>query len=321
VSNRSYEQYCAAARALDLLGERWTILIVRDLLLGPRRYTDLQSGLPGIGPNVLSTRLKELQEAAIVQKTDLPPPAASTVYELTGLGGELRPLVRELTRWGLNVLGSPRPGEHFRVAWLLSGMQATFRPALAAGLHETYEYRIDGEVFNARVDDGQLEVRSGAAADPAFVVTTDIDTFMAMGAKMIAPDEAEAQGRATLVGDRDAGARSIAMLGPSFDEAESGGGIIGGIRDRLAASARDGVEAIIAFTVDDHHLRVELADGEVSVAEAPAPDAQATFETDLETVMAIGTGRMSPGDAVVAERATVGGDVDLLKRAFAPLVP
>src|SRR3954447_24985256 len=110
MAKRSYDQYCPAARALDVLGERWTLLVVRDLLVGPRRYTDLLEGLPGIGPNVLADRLRHLQDVGIVRRTTLPRPAASTVYELTELGQALRPVVQELTRWGLNMMGIPKPG-------------------------------------------------------------------------------------------------------------------------------------------------------------------------------------------------------------------
>src|SRR5688572_7475316 len=125
---RTYAQFCPAARALDVVGERWTILLVRELLLGRKRYTDLLEGLPGIGPNVLAFRLRQLLEAGLVRKVKLPPPAASTVYELTELGEGLRPIVRELTRWGLNFLGPPQPSDHFRLGWVLSALEASFRP-------------------------------------------------------------------------------------------------------------------------------------------------------------------------------------------------
>src|SRR5918999_5672535 len=135
MAKRNYDQYCPAARSLDVLGERWTLLVVRDLLLGPRRYTDLLEGLPGIGPNVLAERLRHLQGAGVVRRTTLPPPAASTVYELTELGEALRPVVRELTRWGLNLMDAPRPGEHLRPGWLVRVIEATARPEATRGLH------------------------------------------------------------------------------------------------------------------------------------------------------------------------------------------
>src|SRR3712207_4223782 len=105
-SRRSYEQYCPTARALDVVGQRWTLLVIRELLLGPRRFTDLREGLPGIGPNVLAERLAQMQEDGLVRRTTRPPPAASTVYELTELGEGLRPAVQKLTKFGMTFLGA-----------------------------------------------------------------------------------------------------------------------------------------------------------------------------------------------------------------------
>src|SRR5919202_4903626 len=105
-SGGSYRQYCAVARGLDLVGERWTLLIVRDLLTGPKRYTDLLAGLPGIGTNLLATRLRELEQHGLVARRVLPPPAGSTVYELTDVGQTLEPVVLALGRWGRRLLGA-----------------------------------------------------------------------------------------------------------------------------------------------------------------------------------------------------------------------
>src|SRR5262245_63048394 len=108
---RSYRQYCAVARGLDVVGERWTLLIVRDLLVGPKRYTDLLDGLPGIGTNLLAARLRELEQGGVVRRTVLPPPAGSTVYELTEVGRALEPVVMALGRWGVRFLDNPREGD------------------------------------------------------------------------------------------------------------------------------------------------------------------------------------------------------------------
>src|SRR5438270_8716701 len=104
---RSYDQYCAVARGLDVIGDRWTLLLVRDLLLGPKRYKDLLEGLPGIGTNLLAARLKELEAAGIVRRGVLPPPAGSSVYELTDKGQALEPAILALGRWGAQFLGVP----------------------------------------------------------------------------------------------------------------------------------------------------------------------------------------------------------------------
>jgi DNA-binding HxlR family transcriptional regulator len=182
---RSYGQYCAVARALDLVGERWTLLLVRELLLGPRRYTDLLRGLPGIGTNLLATRLRELESAGIVRRSTLPPPASSAVYELTELGAGLRGAVLELGRWGGQLLGAPE-GE-MRPGWYVVSMTATFRPEAAAGLEATYELRIDGEAFALRIQDAKVDVVPPGRAD--LVVTTDLEAFVALLAGQIAPED------------------------------------------------------------------------------------------------------------------------------------
>lgn len=295
---RTYDQYCGAARALDVIGERWTILVVRELLLGPKRYTDLLRGLPGIGPNVLAGRLKHLQASGVVRRSTLPPPAASTVYELTELGEALRPVVAELFKWGGNFMGLPRPGEHFRLGWLLAAMQASFRPELARGVHETYEFRVDGEVFHVIVDDGTIDVREGMAADPACVSASDLATFMAIASRQITPEEAQASGRATFEGDRDAGERAIAILGPHFGAAGPEGGILGALRTVLQSGALAGVEATLEFRIDDHVVHARISDGQVDVREGPPrgkPDLVMT--TDLGTFLAVGTGQLDPVEA------------------------
>src|SRR2546427_938425 len=105
---RSYNQFCPAARALDAVGERWSLLIVRDLLAGPKRFKELREGLPGIATNLLSSRLRSLEREGVLRKTELPPPAGSVVYELTERGLALQPLLRELASWGTPRLGKPR---------------------------------------------------------------------------------------------------------------------------------------------------------------------------------------------------------------------
>src|SRR5688572_9950283 len=116
---RRYDQYCSAARALDLVGERWTLLVVRELLLWPRRYTDLAAGLPGIGSGLLASRLKELEAQGLVARRRLFPPASSIVYELTPAGRELEPVLDGLARWGARWLGAPRPEDAIRPRWVM----------------------------------------------------------------------------------------------------------------------------------------------------------------------------------------------------------
>src|SRR5881398_167543 len=111
---RSYRQSCGIARALDLVGERWALLVVRELVLGPKRFTDLRHGLPGIGTNILAGRLRELERAGVIRRRTLPPPAASAVYELTEYGRDLEPVMLALGRWGARTLGERRPEQSMR---------------------------------------------------------------------------------------------------------------------------------------------------------------------------------------------------------------
>src|SRR5690349_25163474 len=131
MAKRRYDQYCALARALDVVGERWTLLIVRELILGPRRYTDLLGALPGIGTNLLADRLTSLEREGIVERDRLPPPAAAAVYALTEYGRGLEPAVIALTRWGSRRLRQPSRSDHFRPSWLGIAMLAAFRPGVA----------------------------------------------------------------------------------------------------------------------------------------------------------------------------------------------
>lgn len=114
---RSYDQYCAVARALDAVGERWSLLIVRELLHGPRRYTDLHADLPGVSTDILASRLKQLEGEGLVERRRLERPANATVYQLTRRGAELRPVVEALAGWGLDALGEPRPTDAVRTHW------------------------------------------------------------------------------------------------------------------------------------------------------------------------------------------------------------
>ena len=201
MSIRSYNQFCALARALDVVGERWTLLLVRELMLGPKRYKDLLLGLPGIGTNLLSARLKALDEAGIVRRGMLPPPAASAVYELTELGRDLEPAVLELGRFGANFLGARGESDSADAGWFFVSIRATFRPERAAGVRETYEFRIDGKAFSVRVADGAARTEQGSASEPDLVATTDLDSFVALLAGELEPGDAVARGRIAIEGD------------------------------------------------------------------------------------------------------------------------
>lgn len=163
---RSYSQYCPIAHALDLVGERWSLLVVRELQHGPLRYTDLHARLHGASTNVLATRLRELEQGGVVRRSRLPAPAATTVYELTELGAGLAPVLRELAHWGASSLGPPTEDVELHPGWL----ERTLRTALGDGAPGgAYELRVGDEV--ACVVDG--DVRTGPADDPDVVLHCD----------------------------------------------------------------------------------------------------------------------------------------------------
>lgn len=180
MSRRTYQQYCGIAHALDLVGERWTLLIVRELLTGPKRFKDLQSGLPGISPNLLSKRLQFMEEKGLIEKSMLPPPASTEGYELAELGCDLEPVLVALGQWGLKTLGRPSSDDEFNPEWLLLSLEGFFRPDRARGLREVHEYRIGDTAFHTRIVDGSITTTLGSAADPTFVLETDAETFLAV---------------------------------------------------------------------------------------------------------------------------------------------
>jgi DNA-binding HxlR family transcriptional regulator len=163
---KRYEQYCPVAHALELVGERWSLLIVRELLTGPKRYTDLAGAVPRIGTNVLAARLKELEGCGIVGKRRLPPPTPVQVYELTPYGRALKPVMRELALWGLRSLGAPQEEDELAPGWLESALDTVFAPVAPAG---SLEFRIGGEVVS--LVDG--EARAGPAEQPDVVLEAD----------------------------------------------------------------------------------------------------------------------------------------------------
>ena len=198
---KSYEQYCAVARALDVVGERWTLLIVRDLLMGPKRYTDLRVGLPGIATDILTARLRTLEEAGLVRRRNLPPPAPATIYELTETGSRLGPAILALGQVGLATLGSPQPGEDVRPERLVVGLRVSFRREEFADLTETYKLVINDEPFTVEVSDGVVDTRPGGASSPSISLATDADTFVALMTGRASAADSLTKGRATLEGD------------------------------------------------------------------------------------------------------------------------
>jgi DNA-binding HxlR family transcriptional regulator len=166
---KKYGQYCPMAHALDVVGERWSLLIVRELLEeGPLRYTDLHCRLGGCGTNILAARLKQLEQGGVVHRRQLPPPAASTVYELTEYGEALRPVLHELAHWGARSLGPPVASDALETGWLAGALRIALPPTAAQ-----IEFRVAEET--AHVADG--EAFAGPADEPAAVVECDVGGF------------------------------------------------------------------------------------------------------------------------------------------------
>jgi DNA-binding HxlR family transcriptional regulator len=201
-TRRSYGQGCGTAYALDLIGDRWALLVVRELVLGPKRFTDLRDGLPGIGPNVLSQRLKELEDADVIRRRQLPPPAASTVYELTEWGAELEEIIVALGRWGARSPDMPADAET-QPEWLMLGLRATYEPD-GEPPATSYEFHFDDEVFWARVDDGALAVGRGEDADADAVLTAEVETIAQLVRGQLTPAAAIRSGAVQLQGERKA---------------------------------------------------------------------------------------------------------------------
>jgi DNA-binding HxlR family transcriptional regulator len=173
---RTYGDRCGVARALDLVGERWALLIVRELLLGPKRFTDLRAGLPHVSADVLAQRLRELEQAGILRRGTLPPPAGSRIYELTQRGRELEPVVLALGRWGSAAPvppGEPRMSEDA----LVIALKTMFDPAAADGLEKRYELRLGRQRFRVDVADRHLEAARGPAEDADATIEADVGTL------------------------------------------------------------------------------------------------------------------------------------------------
>lgn len=206
-TSRRYGDGCAIATALDYVGERWTLLVVRELLLGPKRFTDLQAGLPNVGPKVLAQRLREMETSGIVARRTLPPPAASHVYELTEWGARLDPVVVALGVWGA---GAPhRAVGPVSADSAMIRLRSLFRPQPERPWTATYEVRLDRDRFTTRIADGRLvEMSRGEPHDrPDTVIDSNPDTLSHVLDDEQAFTEARNHGRLTITGDEKAGQR------------------------------------------------------------------------------------------------------------------
>jgi DNA-binding HxlR family transcriptional regulator len=202
VSEFRYAQYCPLARAAEVVGERWTLLVVRELLLGPKRFSDLKRALAGVSTSVLSDRLARLEERELVTRRELSPPAPASLYELSASGNGLAPALLELARWGARFLEPPRSGDHFEPAWLRLGCAAFARktptPARVFAIrvegHDEDAFHVAGGAAGTAVGEGP------APADTALCVSSPLVLF-ALAARRLAPEEAIRSGAIRVEGD------------------------------------------------------------------------------------------------------------------------
>ena len=208
---RTYGDRCGIARALDLVGERWALLVVRELLLGPKRFTDLREGLPHVSPDVLSQRLRELEDSDVLRRAKLPPPAGSRVYELTDRGLELEPVILALGRWGS---GAPFPPGDAKLGSdsAVIALMTVFDPSAADGLNASYELRLGKDRFRARVAAGRIEFARGSAEEPDATIETDPETLSAVLWQGRRLAEAERAGDLRIEGSRRAATRLLALF-------------------------------------------------------------------------------------------------------------
>ena len=210
-SLRTYGDGCGIAHALDLVGERWALLVVRELLLGPKRFTDLRGGLPSASTNVLSQRLRELEQAGIVHRRKLPPPAGSSVYELTHWGRELKPIVLSLGTWAVRSPTFPEGAPVGTDSVVLA--LGTFFDADAAGdLDARYELRLGDNTFHVHVGDGAIALDRGPAAAPDAIIETEAGAFSAVVWNGRDLDDALRSGELRIEGDRRAVDRLLGLF-------------------------------------------------------------------------------------------------------------
>jgi DNA-binding HxlR family transcriptional regulator len=207
---RAYDDPCGIARALDVVGERWALLVVRELVLGPKRFTDLRNGLRGVSTDVLSQRLRQLEQAGVLRQVTLPPPSATRAYDLTDRGRELEPVLQALGRWGSReALANDR---EMSVDAFAVALSTVFDPARADGLDTTLALVVDGDLLVATVHDGRLRIRRGAAEQPDARIQGSVAALREVLWRGRPLPEAEADGSVTVGGLRSVVRRFLKLF-------------------------------------------------------------------------------------------------------------
>jgi DNA-binding HxlR family transcriptional regulator len=217
-TTRSYGQLCGIATALDVIGDRWTILVLRDLLLGPLRFGDLAEGLPGIGTNTLAARLKHLEASGVVHRRLLPLPDRGTAYELTTYGRELEPILLALGRWGTKSMGRLPPDVASRSRWLVAAMLAFHDESQRIARPTTWNLRLTDGAFTIRAEGTSLTITAGAPNHADLLITTEDENLHRLLTRRLTPAEAVATGALTLDGDATALPRLVELFAfPTLD--------------------------------------------------------------------------------------------------------
>ncbi|MFJ9319935.1 winged helix-turn-helix transcriptional regulator [Streptomyces globisporus] len=210
---RDYGQFCGLAAGLDIIGERWTLLIVRELLIGPARFKGLLENLPGIGPNLLTDRLRMLGDHGLVEQASVADDGRARLYRLTASGQELREPVLALARWGLKFLDVSDADGATRAEWGFLAVQAMIVDDAVPQVDEVYEFRVSEQTFQILVRDGRVSFERGAVAEPSLTIECDAGTFVRVGARMLSPFQALATGDIRIKGEPEAVLRCTLMLG------------------------------------------------------------------------------------------------------------
>jgi DNA-binding HxlR family transcriptional regulator len=192
--SKPYDQFCGAARALELVGDRWSLLLARELLTGPKRFTDLRRSLAGIPPNLLSERLRSLGAAGVVVRTTLPPPASSAAYELTEWGAGLRATMLALAEWGSPLLAERRPHDTLPASALIVGLEGAFDARASTDTELTIAFTVGAETATAHIDRGRLATAWGPTANHDVAVAAEPELFLAWVTGELTDAESIAQG-------------------------------------------------------------------------------------------------------------------------------